>query len=117
MFDSNKYTNISSKGCVVEDELEDPKYLQGLHSDYPLSWDKIEHKEEMLSDYQSKIADIYDIPTGNVKNFMLNLLGKKTYMTRYEKLQFYLRVGLKLKSTWRTKIQSIAMAKTIFWIQ
>ena len=36
----NKYTINSSKGCVVEDDLQYPKVLQELHNDYPLAPDK-----------------------------------------------------------------------------
>ena len=97
VLDLNKYTRNSSTGCVAEVEQEHPKYLQGLRNDYPLTSDKIESKEEILSDYQSKTADIYNISIGNVKNLTLNLLDKETYMIRYENLQLYLRVGLKLK--------------------
>ena len=40
-FDLNKYTSNSSKGCVVEVDLEYPKELQKLHNYYPLVPDKI----------------------------------------------------------------------------
>ena len=46
-FDLNKYTSITSKGCVREVDFEYPKEL---HNDYPLTPDKIEIKIEMLSD-------------------------------------------------------------------
>ena len=36
--------------------------------DYPWAPDKIEIKKEMFSEYQLKIADLYNIPIGNVKN-------------------------------------------------
>ena len=52
-FDFNKYTSNSSKGCVLEVDLEYPKGLQELHNDYPLAPDKIEIKQEMLSEYLS----------------------------------------------------------------
>ena len=42
--DLNKYTSDSSKGCVLEIELEYPKELRELHNDYPLAPDKIEIK-------------------------------------------------------------------------
>ena len=60
-FDLNKYTSNSSKGCVIEVDLEYPKELRELNNDYPLAPDKIEIKREMLSDYQLKIADHYNI--------------------------------------------------------
>ena len=41
----------------------------------------------MLSEYQLKIADLQNIPIGNIKKNVLH----------YENLQLYLRLGLKLK--------------------
>ena len=41
--------------------LEYPKELRELHNDYPLASDKIDIKREMLSEYQLKIADLYNI--------------------------------------------------------
>ena len=71
-FGLNKCTNSSSKGCVLEAELEFPKKLRELHNDYPLAPDKIEIKREMSSDYQLEIADLYNIPIGNVKKLVPN---------------------------------------------
>ena len=51
-FDLNKYTSNSSKGCILEVDLECPKQFQELHILYPLAPDKIEIKREMFSDYQ-----------------------------------------------------------------
>ena len=57
-FDLNRYTSSSSKGCVFEVDLEYPEELRELHNDYLLAPDKTEIKREMLSGYQSKIADL-----------------------------------------------------------
>ena len=54
-FDLNKYSSNSSKGCVLEVELEYLKELHKLQNDYPVAPDKIEIKREMLSEYQLKI--------------------------------------------------------------
>ena len=43
-FDLNKYTSNSSKKCVLEADLDYPKELRELHSDYTLASDKIEIK-------------------------------------------------------------------------
>ena len=51
----------------------------------------------MLSEYQLKIADLYNISIGNVKKLVSNFLDKEKYVIHYENLQFYLRLGLKLK--------------------
>ena len=96
-FDLNKYTSNSSKGCVLEVNLEYPKELRELQNDYPLALDKTEIKREMLSEYQLKIADHYNIPTGNVKKLVPNFFDKEKYMIHYENLKRYLRLGLKLK--------------------
>ena len=39
-FDLTKYTGNSSKGYVLEVDLEYPKELQELHNNYPLAPDK-----------------------------------------------------------------------------
>ena len=67
-FDLNKY---SSKGCFLEDDLEYPKEILALHNDYPLGSDKIEIKREMLSNYQLKIAGLYNISIDSVKKLFL----------------------------------------------
>ena len=41
-FALNKYTSTSSKGCVLEVDLEYLRELQELHNDFPLVSDKIE---------------------------------------------------------------------------
>ena len=71
-FDLNKYTNNSSKGCVLEIDLEYPKELHELHSDYPLVPDEIEIKREMMSEYQLNIADLYNIRFNNIINLLPN---------------------------------------------
>ena len=87
-FDLIKYTRNSSRGCVLEVDLEYPKELYELHNDHPLAPDKIEIKREMLPEYQT---------IGNVKKLVPNLFDKEKYVIHYENLQLYLRLGLKLK--------------------
>ena len=73
----NKYTSNSSKRCILEVDLEYPKKLRELHNDYSLAPDKIEIKREMLSNYQLRNADLYNVLIGNVKNWCLTFLIKK----------------------------------------
>ena len=65
--------------------------------DYPLAPDKIDIKREILSEYELKIADLYNIPISNVKQLVPNFFDKEKYVIHYENLRHYLRVGLKLK--------------------
>ena len=97
----NKYTSNSSKGCVLKVDLEYPKELRELHSDYPLAPDKIEIKREILSGYQLKIADLCNIPIGNVKKLVPNFFDQDKYVLHYKNLQLYLRLELKLKKIYR----------------
>ena len=48
-FDLNEYTSNSSKGCVLDVDLEYLKEPRKLRNDYPLASDKIEVKREMFS--------------------------------------------------------------------
>ena len=84
-FDLNKYTSNSSKGHVLEVDLEHPKELPKLINDYPLAPDKTLIKRKILSDYQLKIADLY------VKKLVPNIFDKKrTYLTLELKLTKYI---------------------------
>ena len=94
----NKYTSNSSKGCVLQVDLEYSKELQKLHNDYPLAPDKIEIKREMVYVYQLKIADLYNTPNGKAKKLVPNFFDKEKNVIHYENLQLYLRLGLKLKT-------------------
>ena len=96
-FESNKYSSNSSKGCVLGVDLEYPKELHKLHNGCPLAPDKIEIKEEMLSNCQSKIVDFYNILIGNVKKLVPNFYQKEKYELHYKNLQLYLRLGLEIK--------------------
>ena len=42
-----------------------------------LAPDKIEIKGEILSEYQLKIADLYNIPIGNAQKSVLNFFDKE----------------------------------------
>ena len=54
------------------------KLILNIQKDYyPVASDKLEIKREILSHYQLKIADFYNIPIGNVKRLVPNFLIKK----------------------------------------
>ena len=104
-FDLNTYTSNSLKGCVLEVDLEYPKELRKLHNDHLLAPDKIEIKRQILSEYQLKIGDLYNIPMGSVKKLVPNLFDKEKFVIHYENLQLSLRIRLKLKkNTLRIRI-------------
>ena len=93
-FDLDKYTSNNSKGYFLKSNLEYLKELCELHNDYPDAPYKIEIKKEMLSKYQLIIADLYNIPIGNIKKLVHNFFDKEKYVLHYDNLQLYLRLGL-----------------------
>ena len=95
VFDLNRYTSNSSKGCGIEVDLEFPKELRKLHNDYPLAPDNIESKRELLSNYQLKIADFYNIPIRNSKKLLPNVFDKEKFVLHYENLQLETRIKTK----------------------
>ena len=66
----------------------------------------------MLPKYQLKIADLYNILIGNVKNSVSNFFHKEKYVLHYENLQLYLRLELKLK-----KIYCVLEFKQPQWLK
>ena len=69
-FDLNKHTSSGSKGYILKMDFGYPKELHELHNEYPLTSDKIEVKRGMLSNYQLKIADLYNASPFLIKKSM-----------------------------------------------
>ena len=67
--------------CILEVDLEYPKSLHDLHSDYPLAPEQIE--------------------VNKVDKLIPNLWNKKKYVLHYENLKQYLSLGLKLTNIHR----------------
>ena len=51
----------------------------------------------MLSEYQVKIAELYNINFGNGTKLVPNFFDQEKHALHYENLQLYLKLGLKLK--------------------
>ena len=62
------------------------KESREICNDCPLAPDQIEIKREMLCEYQQTIADLYNIPIGNVKKSVTNVFDKEKYVLHYENL-------------------------------
>ena len=46
----------------------------------------------MLSEYQQKIADLCNVPIGNVKKLVPNFFDKEKYVLHHENLQLFLKL-------------------------
>ena len=72
------------------------KELHELHNNYPSAPEEKEIKKEMLSKYQLKTADLFNISIGNIKRLVPNLFGKEKYVLHYENLQVYFKTRIKI---------------------
>ena len=57
----------------------------------------MEVKRKILSSYQLKIADFYNISIGTAKKLVPNFFDNEKYVLHYKNLQLYLKLGLKLE--------------------
>ena len=87
-------------GYFFETDLEYPEELHDLHDQYPLAPEHLEIKEEMLSEFQKKLAKDLDVKVGGTK-LCLTLLDKKDYICHYRNLKLYLQKGMKIKKVSR----------------
>ena len=85
----------SNIGFIFEVDLEYAEELHDLHDTYPLAPEHLNIKEDMLSDYQKKLAKNLDIKIGGNK-LCLTLNNKQNYICHYRNLKQYLSLGLKL---------------------
>ena len=77
----NELETWEKHSCILEVDLEYPKSLNDLQSDYPLAPEQIE--------------------VNKVNKFILNLWNKKNYVIQCENLKQYLNLGLKLTNIHR----------------
>ena len=77
----NELNTWEKHPCILEVDLEYPKSLHDLHSDYPLAPERIE--------------------VNKVDKLIPNLWNKKKYVVHYENLKQYLSLGLKLTNIYR----------------
>ena len=92
--------------------LEYPDKLHELHSDYPLTPEKIDISNDMLSKYYSNIAKKYGTKVSGVKKSIPNLGNKSKYIVHYRYLQLYLSLRMKLD-----KIRRVLKFKQFDWMK
>ena len=71
------------KELIQEVDLEYPRELHSLHNDYPVTPEKLNVSNNMLSGYCKKIAEKYNISIGLVRKLIPTLKDKKEYVLHY----------------------------------
>ena len=75
--------------CILEIDLDYPKKLHDLHSDYPLAPENVTVPENMLSPYSKNLLECLDMKPTNVSKLFPNLNNKTKYFTVRTKKNIY----------------------------
>ena len=97
--DLAKYKKNGRKGLISEVDLEYLRELHSLHNDYPVTPEKLNVSNNMLSGYCKKIAEKCNISIGLVRKLIQMLKDKKEYVLHHRNLQLYMDLGLKINLT------------------
>lgn len=90
-------------GYLLEVDLEYPKELHDLHSDYPVCAEKKKIPASWISPYNRMLREQNGekVKDSNVVKLVPNLYDKEKYVIHYRTLKQVLSLGLKLKKVWR----------------
>ena len=102
----------SLHGYFLEVDLEISEELHDYHKGYSMAPEKIQIEDYMLSPYQLKIKNKYDIKSEGINKLVPNLLPKKNYVVHYRNLKYYLSKGWIL-----TKVHKILEFKQSDWMK
>ena len=111
-FDINEVSDDSDIGYILEVDLDYPKELHDLHSDYPLAPENVTVSENMLSPYSKNLLECLGMKPTNVSKLIPNLNNKTKYILHHENLKQYLGLGMKL-----TKIHRILSFTQSPWLE
>ena len=101
-----------TKGYLLKVDFDYSDKLHELHNDYPLASEKLAVSSDMLLEYCKKVADKYEIKSGDVKKLIPSLGNKTNYVLHYRNIQLYLSLGTKL-----TKIHRVLEFKQSDWMK
>lgn len=91
-----------SHGYIVECDIEYPKELHDLHSDYPLAPQRMTVTTDLLSTAQKETRAQYNMSSGKPATKLVpNLFDKERYVCHYRNLKFYIEHGLVLRKVHR----------------
>ena len=91
----------AKNGWILEVDLEYSPELHKEHNGYPLAPEKKAVKKEWMSDYQNRLIEDLELKHSDSVKLLLTLEDKNNYVVHYRNLQFYLKMGMKLKRVHR----------------
>lgn len=78
-FDVTSVNEDSEVGYILQVDLEYPKNLHDLHSDYPLAPERICITKEVLSPCSTNLQTELDLTSSKVTKLVITLTDKKQY--------------------------------------
>ncbi|XP_065196465.1 uncharacterized protein LOC135827957 [Sycon ciliatum] len=91
----------SSTGYMVECDLRIPDGVHDMMNDYPLAPEKMKVTRDMLSPYQTHMAEKLMVTGLEAKKLVPNLLPKEHYVLHYRNLQQYVSLGVEITDVHR----------------
>ena len=105
--------NSDDKHCyTLEVDLEYPKELHDLHNCLPVAPERMNVSSEMYSSYQTHLAEQLKVKDTKVEKLVPNLNDKKNYVVHSKNLEYYIKLGLKVK-----KIHKVLKMKQSKWLK
>ena len=95
-FDVMDVPDDSPTGYILEVDLEYPKDLHNLHSDYPLAPENMTVTEDLLSPHTLKLKEKLNLKGASARKLVPNLFNKTRYVLHYQNLKQYIQLGMKL---------------------
>ena len=111
-FNVMEITDDGETGYILEVDLEYPKELHDLHSDYPLAPEKMMIDANMLSPYQRALKEDLGYKPAKAEKLLPNLWDKEKHVVHYRNLKQCLSLGMKL-----TKIHRVLQFKQEPWLK
>jgi len=94
-----KTINTESKfGFILEVDMDYPKHLHELHSNFPLAPENIEVTFDNLSDFSKQaLLNLENKPRYKDVKLVATLYNRMNYVVHFKNLKLYLQLGLKLR--------------------
>jgi len=91
----------SKMGYILEVDLEYPRELHDLHSDFPLAPEKRKICFDQLSPHSQKIILEKRIKPCKAEKLLATLFKKERYILHYRNFQLYVQLGMKVSKVYR----------------
>ena len=112
IFDFMSVPDDGPVGYILEVDIDYPKELHDLHSDYPLCPESVIINLSDLSPYTMSLAHTLGITPSSCQKLVANLKKKERYSVHYRNLKLYVRLGMRV-----TKVHRVISFTQSKWLK